>query len=689
MPRTRDFWHDLKVTNKIVRVTLGVGHGGKVVPLTMVFRHHASDELVYCEPAPEALEQREALEAAAALEVSILYPMSGIAAEEAVILPNRVDYHLGRGSTAEVVRNLCLLVAKRSGGDWERIVQVMRRLFQVDLGQPAENERGAVDLSYSQPGTKGSLDLSLAGRGFQQMLLIFAHLFAHKRSVLLIDEPDAHLEILRRRQVYILLREIAAEVGSQVILVTHSEVILDAALDRNLTLLLDAKADSLAAKPDIRDTLKHYGAAHYLKARERGYVLYVEGGTDIDMLEALAARLGHAVSKIWDERLNVYFVQDNYPARSVESELERAEGGFGITPREHFFALRSLIPTLKGLAILDNNGCNRTGSAEGGLEIAYWRRYEAENYFIAPTLLVDHARAGFADLELFGSMEGEIRAVMDGLVLERVFEGDRHSFETYRAAAPDAAALIWQCQDRKTQDERFCGGILSASGGQDRHGHAPAERGIAPVDRRRRSEVDPARGNNHVRPPGHLVPRSPTGVHRTLIRMSAPDSPCPMLRSFGLANFKAFGQEVQRLELKPLTLVFGPNSSGKSSLVHSLLLAHHATHFDGDLGGRRTDLGGNSVDLGGFWQYLHGRGRKEGEVVMEFEMAPPVGYRFRSPLLAKCAKLSVEIVIRATGDSPPRVVSIAGSSKAAGCTRSCDRTAAAWPSSTSGNSTMR
>ena len=55
----------------------------------------------------------------------------------------------------------------------------------------------------------------------------------------------------------ILHREIAAEVGSQVILVTHSEVILDAALDRNLTLLLDAKADSLAAKPDIRDTLKH------------------------------------------------------------------------------------------------------------------------------------------------------------------------------------------------------------------------------------------------------------------------------------------------------------------------------------------------------------------------------------------------------------------------------------------------
>lgn len=115
------------------------------------------------------------------------------------------------------------------------------------------------------------------------MLLIFAYLFSHKKSVLLVDEPDTHLEILRQKQVYVLLRDIASENLSQVVMVTHSEVILDEALDNNLTLLLEGKADDLAKKQDIKNSLKHFGAEHYVKARERGYVLYVEGGTDVDM----------------------------------------------------------------------------------------------------------------------------------------------------------------------------------------------------------------------------------------------------------------------------------------------------------------------------------------------------------------------------------------------------------------------
>ena len=72
--------------------------------------------------------------------------------------------------------------------------------------------------------------MSVAGRGLQQLLLIFAYLYSHRNAVLLIDEPDAHLEILRQRQVYVLLREIAAQNESQVVLVTHSEVVLEEAL---------------------------------------------------------------------------------------------------------------------------------------------------------------------------------------------------------------------------------------------------------------------------------------------------------------------------------------------------------------------------------------------------------------------------------------------------------------------------
>jgi hypothetical protein len=78
-----------------------------------------------------------------------------------------------------------------------------------------------------------------------------------------------------------------------------------------------------------------------------------------------------------------------------------------------------------------------------------------------------------------------------------------------------------------------------------------------------------------------------------------------MLTALRLGNFKAFGP-TQRIPLKPLTFIFGPNSAGKSSLIHSLALAHEALR-SGNLDAFRTDIGGTSIDLGGFRQYVFRR----------------------------------------------------------------------------------
>ena len=58
--------------------------------------------------------------------------------------------------------------------------------------------------------------------------------------------------------------------------------------------------------------------------------------------------------------------------------------------------------------------------------------------------------------------------------------------------------------------------------------------------------------------------------------------------------------------MQPLTLIFGANSSGKSSIIHGLLLARHILDT-GEMDASRTDIGGDSVDLGGFRQYVHRR----------------------------------------------------------------------------------
>lgn len=45
-----------------------------------------------------------------------------------------------------------------------------------------------------------------------------------------------------------------------------------------------------------------------------------------------------------------------------------------------------------------------------------------------------------------------------------------------------------------------------------------------------------------------------------------------MLTELGLRNFKAFGDEMQRAPLAPITLIYGPNSGGKSSIIQALLM---------------------------------------------------------------------------------------------------------------------
>ena len=453
--RTRYFWHNMAVRtgNRDIyfQITLGVLHEHKVEPVTMSFRNQGN-ELVYCTPDEETLKKPELIETAAKFNVKLLYPMSGLDTEEAVLQPGRIDVLLGQGQTAQVLRNLCLTVFQNAPKDWEKIVDLMKRLFTVDFEDPKETTRGSIDLFYRQPHVKDRLDVSLAGRGLQQMLLIVAYLYSDQRNVLLIDEPDAHLEILRQKQIYILLREIADERESQIILATHSEVVLEEAREHNLTLLLQGRADNLAGKTNIREALKQYGTEHYIRAQQWGYVLYVEGSTDIDILRALAKQLNHSAKGIWDERVNAFYVQNNFPDANLDSELERVEGGFGATPRQHFFALQPMVPHLRGLAILDSDGQEQEDSDEGGLQIVYWNRYEAENYFITPEVLRKYVVDHYQDMPLFfATMED----VLDELIQERVFDGSQSDFTTWRDANEDAKRLLWEARTERLKLSDF------------------------------------------------------------------------------------------------------------------------------------------------------------------------------------------------------------------------------------------
>jgi hypothetical protein len=124
------------------------------------------------------------------------------------------------------------------------------------------------------------------------------------------------------------------------------------------------------------------------------------------------------------------------------------------------------------------------------------------------------------------------------------------------------------------------------------------------------------------------------------------------LQALRVGNFKAFA-DTQRIPLKPITLIFGPNSAGKSSFIHSLALAHEA-QFGREkrslsrLDVHHTDVGGSSIDLGGFRQYVHrGQLNKRVEWGAELRVAALASGKYQrlAQLLAPVSNVALNIAL--------------------------------------------
>lgn len=171
------------------------------------------------------------------------------------------------------------------------------------------------------------------------------------------------------------------------------------------------------------------------------------------MLRAFADKLAHPVMAALDDgaRLNVYYLQDNFPdpERSSDEELERVEGGYGMSAAEHYHALRSMIPDLRGLVIRDSDGKQHREGTQAALEIRVWKRYEPENYFITPELLLAWADKQMPGEDLFAPTR---QRLLDGLILEQVFDGSAEDFANYQKLDASTRKTLWRAQ---TQNKKL------------------------------------------------------------------------------------------------------------------------------------------------------------------------------------------------------------------------------------------
>ena len=80
-----------------------------------------------------------------------------------------------------------------------------------------------------------------------------------------------------------------------------------------------------------------------------------------------------------------------------------------------------------------------------------------------------------------------------------------------------------------------------------------------------------------------------------------------MLTELGLRNFKAFGDTEQKAPMSKITLIYGPNSSGKSSIIQALLMLKQSSgmaNIDPEYMGRLITRG-QFADMGSYSALLH------------------------------------------------------------------------------------
>lgn len=337
---------------------------------------------------------------ATALKIAYLPPMSGLADREFIKQQGEIGFLIGQGQTAQILRNLCQqLFQNHDAAVWQNVTEQIESLFGAKLLDPEYiPERSEIVMRYEQDGTR--LDLSSAGRGLQQTLLLLAYLYANPNTVLLLDEPDAHLETLRQREIYRLLTSISDRQNSQVIAASHSEVVLNEAAGSGKVVAFVGKPHVLNDKgSQVLKALNSIGWHQYYQAEATGWVLYLEASSDLAILQAFAETLEHPAA-MYLKRPFVHYVSTNVPQKA----------------RDHFFGLREALPDLHGIAIFDR--LDKKLHADSDLAERMWSRREIENYFCTEDVLLAWVRHDQPD-DLFGQAEAEMR---EGVMRESIDE---------------------------------------------------------------------------------------------------------------------------------------------------------------------------------------------------------------------------------------------------------------------------
>lgn len=410
-------WHDKKYKKNHIEIEVATDVGS----IPMEFQSD-TDSQIYARPLKGA--NQDVLRASRYFpKLTFVPPVTGLDIDEPVYQQPKIDQLMGQGQPGRVLRNL-LAEANSSDDAWAQLATTVESVFGYEL-LPPDASGADIVANYRHQSGDAHFDINSAGSGFLQILMLLAFLCTQKKTVLLLDAPDAHLHMILQDTIFSTLKTLARERNTQLLIATHSRIVINSAEPRELYSLA-GQPRKLADDNEKSLLIKSLSIPNtdIILAREKKRILYTEGYTDLAILRAWAEVLDHRAKDflrhpLW--RPAVYEARGNAP---------------GISARNHFDALLDVTDSLFGTEIVDRDGKEGRPTSklecDGKLLRLCWTRYEIESYLVHPAALARFVRETLGETAPLAKIDAVETALLEYLP-PRAISNPLHDHESFKA----------------------------------------------------------------------------------------------------------------------------------------------------------------------------------------------------------------------------------------------------------------
>lgn len=318
-------------------------------------------------------------------EALLISGFVGLASSEEKALSLALRNRLRDGRASEIIRNLLLDTRETVPDNYAKLVNRLKKDFGFVIDSVAFDETADINVHafYDEEIDSRAVpfDFCSSGSGMMQVLQILTSIYRYcpqDASVVLLDEPDAHLHANMQVALFYSLREIQKELNIQILISTHSTAIISAALPSEIIPISNAPhIEPLTQLEEVDDIISERIDSYELsKMKVNGVLVFFEDQNIDYFLKC-------------DQVLNCHCLVGSRTVAYLTGRTKDDKLPFHIKPVLHELLSRNIAV----FVIRDRDGLSNDITAvitniadKANINYHFLTNYEIESYLLSPSL---------------------------------------------------------------------------------------------------------------------------------------------------------------------------------------------------------------------------------------------------------------------------------------------------------------